>query len=107
MYLAKRWKVGGGVASADAFCVSNAPDNTSSWKALIVSDAGCKAKNISVPCRRASAVPNLGDGQMDWILKPAAAYYLMDNTTLLFETTSAALIAWPFKAKLVRMHWCS
>ncbi|MCW7505144.1 DUF1554 domain-containing protein [Leptospira paudalimensis] len=41
--------------------------------------------------RRASVTASVGDGQVDWVLKPFASYYRLNRTDLIGTTTSASL----------------
>ena len=75
-----------GLAAADAICAIEAvalglvtePTGLSRYKALLVDEAGCDGK----PCRRASVTPGVGDGAIDWVIKASAAYFKLDNQTL-------------------------
>ena len=71
-----------GIAAADAICASQAPAasglGAAHYKALLADEGGCGGK----PCRRASITPGVGDGAIDWVIAPRAAYYLLDNATL-------------------------
>ena len=73
-----------GIAAADAICRAEAitlglveadaafPIQASSrYKALLSDEGGCNGQ----PCRRASVTPGVGDGQVDWVIAPNAAYY--------------------------------
>ncbi|MCE9598948.1 MAG: DUF1554 domain-containing protein [Spirochaetia bacterium] len=76
-----------GIAGADSMCAqekaanfSSLPGASSDYKALIVDGAN----------RQASATANLGDSQIDWVLKANTSYYLSDQTLLM--TTNATSI---------------
>ncbi|WP_167482974.1 DUF1554 domain-containing protein [Leptospira perdikensis] len=74
----------GSVAGADAICNSDSgkPAGTSSYKALLVDESGCSG----IPCRRASFTANLGDNQIDWVLKPNTNYVRSDGVTPIMTT---------------------
>ncbi|MBI3395102.1 MAG: DUF1554 domain-containing protein [Spirochaetia bacterium] len=71
----------GGVLNADAICNADLakPANTGTYKAMIVSAA-----------RTASVTANVGDGQVDWVLRPSQLYTRPDGTVIM--TTNAASI---------------
>lgn len=74
----------GGISGADAVCQAhaNCPSGTQ-CKAMLVDN--------SFNLRRASVTPNVGDGQIDWVLKPFASYYRSNRTELIATSTSASL----------------
>jgi hypothetical protein len=92
-----------GVASGDSACSASAPDGVLA-KALMVDEHGCNGQ----PCRRASLTSQcsrgtsgagcpkvgVGDGQIDWPLKPGHMYTRSDNTTVGF-TLSNGLLSFP------------
>ncbi len=92
-----------GVASGDSACTASAPDGVMA-KALMVDEHGCNGQ----PCRRASLTSQctsgtsgagcpkvgVGDGQVDWPLKPGRMYTRSDNTTVGF-TLSNGLLSFP------------
>ncbi|TGL22290.1 DUF1554 domain-containing protein [Leptospira yanagawae] len=74
----------GGVSGADGVCQSNA--NCPSGKL-------CKAMlgdSINL-FRRASVTANVGDGQIDWVLKPNTSYYRPNRTDLIATTNNVSL----------------
>eukprot|EP00299_Pterocystis_sp_00344_P016398 c8229_g1_i1.p1 GENE.c8229_g1_i1~~c8229_g1_i1.p1 ORF type:complete len:858 (+),score=201.21 c8229_g1_i1:35-2608(+) len=77
-----------GIAGADAVCRMFAGHR---FKAMLTDEDGCNG----APCRRATVTPNTGDGQIDWVLKPKAAYFHLDNTTLVGTTGANSLFEWP------------
>ena len=81
-----------GIAAADALCASQAPTDSGLpaeyYKALLADEAGCGGK----PCRRASVTPGWGDGAIDWVIAPNAAYYLLDNTTLVTVSNATRML---------------
>jgi lysophospholipase L1-like esterase len=79
----------GGISGADEKCTLEAKEPA---KALLVDEDGCNG-----PCRRASQSPYLGDGQIDWPLKPRSSYYRFDgNSSVVGFTDENALIQFPF-----------
>ncbi|PJZ46557.1 DUF1554 domain-containing protein [Leptospira brenneri] len=80
----------GGISGADATCSSdpNCPLG-SQCKAMLVTDSGI---------RRATVTGNLGDGQVDWVLKPFTSYYRSDNITLIGSTNAVSLLIFPLQA---------
>ena len=90
---------GSGIAAADAHCVSEAitmglvakgapAKELSRYKALLADEAGCGGN----PCRRASVTPGHGDGAIDWVIAPDAAYYLLDNTTYVTRSNATRML---------------
>jgi hypothetical protein len=79
----------GSVAGADTICMNDSAKPTPStvYKALLGDQTGCSGS----PCRRASNTPNVGDGQIDWVLKPNTNYYRADGTTLIMTTNSNSI----------------
>lgn len=67
----------GGIAGADAIC---AGDFGQGWKALLVGSS-----------RRATLSPFVGDGQLDWVLKPFT-YYFNERNQLAWRTDDVALL---------------
>ena len=67
-----------GLAAADAICAIEAVSKgilvetaqLHRYRALLVDEDGCGGQ----PCRRASLTPGLGDGAIDWVIAPTAAY---------------------------------
>eukprot|EP00301_Raphidiophrys_heterophryoidea_P020582 c5230_g1_i1.p1 GENE.c5230_g1_i1~~c5230_g1_i1.p1 ORF type:complete len:582 (+),score=138.34 c5230_g1_i1:1-1746(+) len=88
-----------GLKAADMICqldgekLAGGADIT--WKAMITDTASCSDGVVPLPCRRATILPDMGDGQRDWILSPNAAYYRDDNKTLVGYTNDAGLFAFP------------
>ncbi|TGL87513.1 DUF1554 domain-containing protein [Leptospira congkakensis] len=76
----------GGVSGADAICQSESKCPLGS---------SCKAMILNGTTRIASLTANVGDGQVDWVLKPNAYYYLADGTTLISNTGSTSLLQVP------------
>lgn len=72
----------GGIPGADVLCNSDAskPANTGTYKALI-SLAGVRV---------ASVTADMGDGQVDWVLRPNTVYTRPDGTVIM--TTNSASI---------------
>ncbi|MBI3396638.1 MAG: DUF1554 domain-containing protein [Spirochaetia bacterium] len=70
----------GGIPGADSICNSDSakPANTGTYKALIALAA----------VRVASLTANVGDGQVDWVLRPNQVYTRPDGTQIM--TTNAA-----------------
>ncbi|TGK87680.1 DUF1554 domain-containing protein [Leptospira noumeaensis] len=79
----------GSVAGADSICNSDGgkPSGGSTYKALLVDESGCS----SLPCRRASITANVGDGQIDWVLKPNTNYVRADGVTPIMTTNANGL----------------
>ena len=81
-----------GIAAADAICASQAPADSglsaAHYKALLADEDGCAGK----PCRRESKTPGWGDGAIDWVIAPNAAYYLLDNTTLVTVSNATRML---------------
>ncbi|TGK82420.1 DUF1554 domain-containing protein [Leptospira noumeaensis] len=77
----------GGVSGADAIC---------STDSLCPPGSSCKAMILNGNTRIASLTANVGDGQVDWVLKPNAHYYLTDGTTLISYTNNTSLFQIPF-----------
>ena len=50
--------------------------------------AGCDGR----PCRRATITPGVGDGAIDWVIAPNAAYYAIDNVTLVTRSNSSRML---------------
>ncbi|TGM79650.1 DUF1554 domain-containing protein [Leptospira bouyouniensis] len=74
----------GGVLGVDNVCQTNA--NCPSGKV-------CKAMvgdNFS-SLRRASVTANVGDGQIDWVIKPNASYYRTNRTDLVATSNNVSL----------------
>ena len=89
----------GGIAGADALCAADAVANglipagspaaeMQRYRALLADEAGCGGK----PCRRATITPGVGDGQVDWVIAPNAAYYKLDNKTLVTWSNSSRML---------------
>ncbi|EMY59992.1 PF07588 family protein [Leptospira terpstrae serovar Hualin str. LT 11-33 = ATCC 700639] len=80
----------GSIAGADTICNNDSgkPVGGSFYKALLVDAAGCIG---STPCRRASITANIGDGQIDWALKPNTNYVRSDGVTPIMTTNANAL----------------
>lgn len=79
----------GSVAGADSICNNDSgkPLGSSIYKALLVDESGCS----SIPCRRASVTANVGDGQIDWVLKPNTNYVRADGVTPIMTTNANGL----------------
>lgn len=79
----------GSIAGADTICNNDAgkPAGGSIYKALLVDESGCSSN----PCRRASTTANLGDGQIDWVLKPNTNYVRANGTTPIMTTNANGL----------------
>lgn len=88
-----------GIAAADAICqqeaiaagvlASNASSlEVSRYRALLADEDGCAGK----PCRRATVTPGVGDGPIDWVIAANAAYYLLDNTTLISWSNASRML---------------
>ncbi|MBM9590383.1 DUF1554 domain-containing protein [Leptospira sp. 201903075] len=90
MFLSTNPYQGGGfgaVSGADAIC---------SLDTHCPSGAICKAMILNGTTRIASTTANLGDAQVDWVLKPNAHYYLTDGSTLVANTDNTSLLQFPF-----------
>lgn len=90
MFLSTNPYQGGGfgaVSGADAIC---------SLDTHCPPGAICKAMILNGSTRIASTTANLGDGQVDWVLKPNAHYYLTDGSTLVANTDNTSLLQFPF-----------
>eukprot|EP00300_Choanocystis_sp_HF-7_P030740 c39659_g1_i1.p1 GENE.c39659_g1_i1~~c39659_g1_i1.p1 ORF type:complete len:553 (+),score=123.77 c39659_g1_i1:173-1660(+) len=100
MFLSKgRAEAGKGMAGMDDFCQQEAKAiglGDVGFKALLADEAGCNGR----PCRRATAVGDEGDGQIDWILFPDATYYMVDNKTVIGTTNEKALFDFPFQTQV-------
>ncbi|MBE7439917.1 MAG: DUF1554 domain-containing protein [Spirochaetales bacterium] len=90
----------GGIAGADSRCNADAarPRQTG-YKAMIADVAGN---------RRASQSPDVGDGQIDWVLRPSTRYLRSDGAFLV--TTSAeglikSQLQAPLDATGSRQYW--
>ena len=85
-----------GLAAADAICAIEAialgiltsSTELGRYKALLVDEAGCGGK----PCRRASVTPGVGDGAIDWVIDATAAYFKLDNTTLVTVSNATRML---------------
>jgi Protein of unknown function (DUF1554) len=80
----------GGISAADTICNtdSNKP-NSSTYKALIVDDAGTRVACTSANCVTSGASEHAGT----WPLAPNAAYVRADGTTAIGTTTSAGIFS--------------
>ncbi|MCW7458148.1 DUF1554 domain-containing protein [Leptospira bandrabouensis] len=77
----------GGIAGADATCSSDPKCPVGSQcKAMLSTDSGI---------RRATITGDVGDGQVDWVLKPFASYFQSDNTTPIGTTNAVSLFTLP------------
>lgn len=74
----------GGIAGADNLCQANVNCPVGKICKAMMGDSGFLL-------RRASISSNIGDGQIDWVLKPYASYYRSNRTDLIGTTTSASL----------------
>ncbi len=84
----------GGITGADAKCNSDAgkPTGTGTYKAFITDGT----------VRRACSTTNCTGGvseNLDWVLKPATAYYKADGTTLVFTTNASGTFSTPSDIK--------
>ncbi len=85
-----------GLAAADAICAIEAVAKgilvevaqIRRYRALLVDEAGCDGK----PCRRASVTPGVGDGAVDWVIGSTAAYFKLDNQTLVVVSNSSHML---------------
>jgi hypothetical protein len=84
-----------GLAAADALCASQAPPDSglpaTHYKALLADEPDSTACS-GQPCRRATITPGRGDGALDWVIAPNAAYYLLDNTTMVTVSNSTRML---------------
>ncbi|HQI18577.1 MAG TPA: DUF1554 domain-containing protein [Leptospiraceae bacterium] len=93
----------GGISGADATCNSdvNKPAGaTGSFKAFLV--------DPQTNLRRASVTANLGDGQIDWVLRPSKQYRRSDGITILGTTGSNSLFTFALTNSFVSSaggHW--
>jgi hypothetical protein len=58
------------------------------YKALLSDEGGCAGQ----PCRRATVTPGVGDGAIDWVIAPNAAYYAIDNVTLVTWSNTSRML---------------
>ncbi|TGK47553.1 DUF1554 domain-containing protein [Leptospira kanakyensis] len=86
----------GGVTGADTIC---------STDRLCPSGSQCKAMILNGTTRIASLTANVGDGQLDWVLKPNAHYYLTDGTTLISYTNNTSLFQIPFSNSIDSVNY--
>jgi len=78
----------GGVAGADTICQTDAGCASGKvCKAIIADRAGS---------RIASVTPDVGDGQVNWVLTPFAHYYQSNGTSLISNTNANSLLVFPF-----------
>ncbi len=90
-----------GILAADALCMKDAQyPGKGTYKALIVDGTN----------RIASASPNAGDGQVDWVLKPNAGYYQSDGKTPVMTTGGSGLFLFgalknPFDPDVNDKYW--
>ena len=80
----------GGISGTDSICAtdSNKP-NSSTYKALIVDDAGTRVACTSANCASSSASEHVGT----WPLAANTAYVRADGTTAIGTTTSAGIFS--------------
>lgn len=78
-----------GIAGADSMCASEKaanfgglPGASGDYKAIIVDGVN----------RQASATANLGDSQIDWVLRPNTPYYLPDRTLLMTTNANSVFV---------------
>lgn len=75
----------GGVYGADAICQADAKCPAGKICKTMLVDAGSDS-------RQASNTANLGDGQIDWVLKPFSTYVRNDTPTVIATTTANSLL---------------
>lgn len=73
-----------GIAGADSMC---ATEKAANFASLPGASGDYKAMIVDGVNRQASATVNVGDSQINWVLKPGTAYYLPDQMRLM--TTNA------------------
>ncbi|TGM73049.1 DUF1554 domain-containing protein [Leptospira mtsangambouensis] len=77
----------GGISGADSTCSSDPKCPVGSQcKAMLGTDSGI---------RRATITGDVGDGQVDWVLKPFASYVQSDNITPVGTTNAVSLFTLP------------
>lgn len=77
----------GGIAGADATCSSDPKCPAGSQcKAILGADSGIRVATIT---------GGVGDGQVDWVLKPYASYFQSDNLTPIGTTNGVSLFTLP------------
>jgi hypothetical protein len=83
-----------GLAEIDNYCMKpvNGYPGNSNYKAFFV------LADYSPSARRASYTANIGDGQIDWILKPNTTYYRPTGIQIMTTNANALYIAWPLSA---------
>ncbi|TGL13088.1 DUF1554 domain-containing protein [Leptospira levettii] len=74
----------GSVARAYTICNSDSAKlvGGSTYEAFLVNESGCN----SLPCRRASILANVGDRQIDRVLKPNTNYVRSDGVRKIMTT---------------------
>ncbi|PJZ85056.1 DUF1554 domain-containing protein [Leptospira harrisiae] len=81
----------GGTFGADSICQADTKCPTGKiCKAMLV-DAGSDT-------RKASNTANIGDNQIDWVLKPFSTYVRNDSATVIGTTTASSLFTFPIVA---------
>ncbi|WP_232369492.1 DUF1554 domain-containing protein [Leptospira abararensis] len=78
----------GGVFGADAICQADAKCPVGKICKAMLADGGSGV-------RRASLTAGVGDGQIDWVLKPFSTYLRNDSPTVIGTTTAASLFTFP------------
>lgn len=73
----------GGVFGADAICQADVKCPAGKICKAMLADAGSDA-------RQASFTSGVGDGQIDWVLKPFSTYVRNDNISMVIGTTTAS-----------------
>lgn len=75
----------GGIAGADSLCQSNVNCPAGKQCKAMLGDSAFSA-------RRASTTANVGDAQIDWVLKPNSSYYRSNRTDLIGTTNNVSLL---------------
>lgn len=78
----------GGIFGADGICQADVKCPVGKICKAILAEAGSDA-------RVASATANLGDGQIDWVLKPFSTYLRNDTPTVIGTTNASSLFTFP------------
>jgi len=90
----------GSIAGADTKCnADSARPRATSYKAMLANVAGD---------RRASQSPEIGDGQIDWVLRPSTNYYRSDGAFIVTSSPERLIktqLQVPTDATGSRLYW--
>jgi len=90
----------GSIAGADSQCnADSARPRATSYKAMLVNVAGG---------RRASQSPEIGDGQIDWVLRPSTRYFRSDGAFLVTTSVEGLIkseLQAPMDSSGSRKYW--